>query len=66
MGHPFDERLERVDMEEIHFVPGTVTVLLFEDAGFSLRPDLRDVVAEAIDAAGDLSPGVTLYRFTAE
>jgi hypothetical protein len=41
-------------------------VLLFEDTGFSLRPDLQGAVAEAIDASGDLPPGVSLYRFTAE
>jgi len=38
-------------------------VLHFDDTGFSLRPDLQDVVAEAVDAAGGMPPGVSLYRF---
>ena len=66
IGHPFDERLERVEMKEAVLVPDAFSVLLFEDTGFSLRPDLQGAVAEAIDASGDLPPGVSLYRFTAE
>ena len=63
VGHPFDERLELLDSEEGIVVPDAFTVLLFEDTGFSLRPDLRNVVAEAIDAAGGVPPGVSFYLF---
>jgi hypothetical protein len=63
MGRPFDERLVEVEMDEGALESGVFTVLLFEDTGFSLRPDLQDVVAEAVDAAGGMPPGVSLYRF---
>jgi len=65
VGRPFDERLERVEMENDSGVPDAFTVLLFEDSGFSLRPDLRDAVAKAVDAPGGIPPGVGLYRFIA-
>jgi hypothetical protein len=66
MGHPFDERLELMESEEGVVVPEAFTVLLFEDSGFTLRPDLQDAVAEEFDASGDLPTGVSLYRFIAE
>jgi hypothetical protein len=66
MGDPFDERLERVEMEEAILAPGAFSVLLFEDSGFSLRPDLQDAIAESLDASGDLPPGISLYRFITE
>jgi len=66
MGHPFNERLERVEMEEGVAVPEAFTVLLFEDAGFSLRPDLQGALVETFDATGDFPPGVSLYRFNAQ
>jgi len=65
VGRPFEERLERVVMEEGVVVPDAITVLLFEDRGFSLRPDLQDAVAKATDSSGNLPPGVSLYRFSA-
>lgn len=64
MGRPFEERLEEVELEDGLVVPEAFTVLLFEDTGFSLRPDLQDAVAEILDAPGGISPGVSLYRFT--
>ena len=66
MGDPFHERLERVEMEEVVLAPDAFSVLLLDDSGFSLRPDLRDAIMEAFDASGDLPPGVSLYRFIAE
>ena len=63
MGRPFDERLERVELEDGLVVPEAFTVLLFDDTGFSLRPDLQDAVAETFDAPGGLPLGVSLYRF---
>jgi hypothetical protein len=63
MGNPFDERLEQVESEGGVVAPESLTVLLFEDSGFSLRPDLQEAIAEAIDASGGLPPGVSLYRF---
>ena len=66
MGDPFHERLERVEMEEVVLAPDAFSVLLLDDSGFSLRPDLRDAITEAFDASGDLPPGVSLYRFIAE
>jgi len=63
MGRPFDERLEPVEIGEGVAVAKAFTVLLFEDAGFSLRPDLQDAVAEAIDAPGGMSPGISVYNF---
>jgi len=65
VGRPFDERLEQVEMEEDLVVPDAFTVLLFEDTGFSLRPDLQDAVAKASEVSGSLPPGVSLYRFRA-
>jgi hypothetical protein len=52
-------------MAEGVVVPDAFTVLLFEDTGFSLRPDLQDAVAKAIDAPDGIPPGVSLYRFSA-
>ena len=66
VGRPFDERLEQVEMEEGVVASDAFTVLLFEDSGFSLRPDLQDAVAKAIDAPGGIPPGVSLYRFIAQ
>jgi len=66
VGRPFNERLEQVEMEEGVVAPDAFTVLLFEDSGFSLRPDLQDAVAKAIDAPGGIPPGVSLYRFIAQ
>ena len=63
MGRPFDERLERVELEDGLVAPEAFTVLLFDDTGFSLRPDLQNAVAETFDAPGGLPPGVSLYRF---
>ncbi len=63
MGRPFDERLEGAGMTEGELVSGAFTVLFFDDTGFSIRPDLRGTLAEAIDAPGGLPPGVSLYRF---
>jgi hypothetical protein len=63
MGRPFDERLVEVEMDEDALESEVFTVLHFDDTGFSLRPDLQDVVAEAVDAAGGMPPGVSLYRF---
>ncbi len=65
MGRPFDERLEQVETEGGGVVPDAFTVLLFEDTGFSLRPDLKDAVEKAIDAAGGAPHGISLYRFSA-
>jgi hypothetical protein len=65
VGRPFEERLEKVEMAEGVVVPDAFTVLLFEDTGFSLRPDLQDAVAKAIDAPDGIPPGVSLYRFSA-
>ena len=64
MGRPFDERLEQVELEDGLIVSDAFTVLLFEDTGFTLRPDLQDVVAEIFSAPGGLPPGVSLYRFS--
>jgi hypothetical protein len=64
IGHPFDERLEQIDMNEGLLAVDGLTVLFFDDTGFSIRPDLRDAIAEAIVASGSLPPGVSLYRFT--
>jgi len=66
MGHPFDERLQQVESENGVVAPEGFTVLLFEDSGFSLRPDLQEAIAEAIEASGGLPPGVSLYRFTGQ
>jgi hypothetical protein len=66
MGEPFDERLEGVETEEAVLAPGAFSVLLFEDSGFSLRPDLRDAIVEAFKESGNLPPGVSLYQFIAE
>ena len=52
-------------MEEDVVVPDAFTVLLFEDTGFSLRPDLQDAVAKASEVSGSLPPGVSFYRFRA-
>lgn len=65
VGRPFEERLERVKMEEGIVVAEAFTVLLFEDTGFSLRPDLHDAIAKAIDAPDGIPPGVSLYRYRA-
>jgi hypothetical protein len=65
MGRPFDERLEHVEFEVGDVVPDAFTVLLFEDTGFSLRPDLQDVVVKASEVSGNLPSGVSLYRFRA-
>jgi len=50
-------------MTEGELASGAFTVLFFDDTGFSIRPDLRGTLAEAIDAPGGLPPGVSLYRF---
>lgn len=65
VGSPFDERLEHMEMGEGSVVPEAFTVLLFEDTGFSLRPDLQDAVTKASNVSGNLPQGVTLYRFRA-
>jgi len=66
MGRPFNERLVRVESSEDIVAPESLTVLLFEDTGFSLRPNLRDAVGQALSAPERLPPGVGLYRFIAE
>jgi hypothetical protein len=66
MGDPFDERLERVETEEAILAPGAFSVLLFEDSGFSLRPEIQDAIVEAFEESGSLPPGVSLYRFITE
>lgn len=63
MGRPFDQRLVRVEAEKSVIASGDFTVLHFDDNGFSLRPDLRETVAEVLDASGDFPFGVGFYRF---
>jgi hypothetical protein len=63
LGRPFEEQLEQVNAEGVVVAPEAFTVLLFEDKGFSLRPDLQNAVAELFDASGGLPPGISLYRF---
>jgi hypothetical protein len=66
LGRPFEERLVRTGIDPAEGLPDGCTVLLFDDDGFSLRPDLRGAVASAIEASPGLPPGISLYRFKAE
>jgi hypothetical protein len=66
LGRPFEERLVRTSFRTANGLPDGCTILLFDDEGFSLRPDLRDAAADAIVTSGGLPPGVSLYTFSAE
>ncbi len=63
VGQPFDERLEPLAIHQGDPLSGPVTVVLLEDRGFQIRPDLDGAVREAVAATGGLPPGVSLYRF---
>jgi hypothetical protein len=63
VGHPFDERLLRVDVIATDDLPARFAVVVFDDDGFHLRPDLAAAILAAADKTGDLPPGVSFYRF---
>jgi hypothetical protein len=66
LGNPFEERLVRQEWATGERLPKMFTVLYFDDSGFALRPDLRDIVTAAINSSGDLPSGMELYRFIVE
>jgi hypothetical protein len=66
LGRPFEERLVRESLNVTDGLPDEFTVLLFDDGGFALRPDLRRVVSDATGPSGELPLGVSLYRFTVQ
>lgn len=66
MGRPLEERLERMDPASLDVGAADVAVLLVEDTGFTLRPDLEAVLSETISSGGDLPRWTRLYRFTAD
>jgi len=66
MGRPFIERLEPVGIHDGGLPSEAFSVLLVDDTGFSLRPDLQGALEEALEVSDGLPPGVSVYRFTAE
>ena len=66
LGRPFERRLVRASLDPSRGLEDQSTVLFFDDDGFSLRPDLLGALTDAIETAGGLPPGVSLYRFNAE
>jgi len=63
-GRPFDERLVRVDPATPGLLENGCSVLLFNDAGFQLRPDLERPVLAALTAGDDnLLPGARVFRY---
>jgi hypothetical protein len=63
LGSPFEERLVQESWKDADGLPDDFTVLLFDNEGFVLRPDLRSVVSNTARASGHLPPGASLYRF---
>ncbi len=62
VGQPFEERLVRIAPLERGVVQTGCTVVLFNDNGFHLRPDLEDQVITAM-RAGELPPTISIYRY---
>ena len=63
LGSPFEERLVQESWNVADGLPDDFTVLLFDNDGFAVRPDLRNVLSNTTDSSGELPPGVSLYRF---
>lgn len=63
MGRPFEERLVPVDPTSLEIAENGCTVLLFDDLGFRLRPDLEASVMTALAAGNDHPPGIGVYRY---
>jgi hypothetical protein len=64
LGRPFDERLQAWVKGHGTLSAGGFTVVLFDDYGFHLRPDLASAVEEAVAANEGLPVGISLYRFS--
>ncbi len=62
-GRPFSERLVSVDTRVRDLTDSGCTVVLFDDHGFQLRPDLEPSIIAALNAGRGLPPGAGVYRY---
>jgi hypothetical protein len=62
-GRPFDERLVPIDPTGGGLEDYGYAVLVFDDRGFHLRPDLGTAVFEGLQSGGEIGAGVGVYRY---
>ncbi len=63
VGDPFVERLRPLAAGAIDGLDDGCTVLVLDDSGFELRPDLEPPLLDRLAATGELPPGVRVYRY---
>jgi hypothetical protein len=63
VGDPFQNRLQPIGPEVERLTEEDYTVLVFDDSGFSLRPDLLNGVIDVAVKNGALPVGVTAFRW---
>ena len=63
VGRPFDERLRPLGSGSIGAFDDGCTVLVLDDRGFELRPDLERPFVDRLTATGELPPGVRVFRY---